>query len=56
LNAVQIRAYQLARPLAILGSQSEAGAMLAEIYGQFTESFDSADLKDAKSLLEELAG
>ena len=29
--------------------------MLAEIYGWFTEGFDTADLKDAKTLLEELA-
>ena len=28
--------------------------MLAEIYKWFTEGFDTADLKDAKALLEEL--
>jgi hypothetical protein len=28
--------------------------MLAEIYNWFTEGFDTADLKDAKTLLEEL--
>jgi hypothetical protein len=28
--------------------------MLAEIYNWFTEGFDTADLKDAKALLEEL--
>jgi hypothetical protein len=33
----------------------EAHAMLAEIYGWFTEGFDTADLKDAKALLEELS-
>jgi hypothetical protein len=27
---------------------------LAEIYGWFTEGFDTPDLKDAKALLEEL--
>lgn len=27
--------------------------MLAEIYEWFTESFDSADLKDAKTVLDE---
>jgi hypothetical protein len=27
--------------------------MLAGIYGWFTEGFDTADLKDAKALLEE---
>jgi hypothetical protein len=30
--------------------------MLGEIYGWFTEGFDTADLKDAKALLEELGG
>jgi hypothetical protein len=28
--------------------------MLAEIYGWFTEGFDTPDLKDAKALLQEL--
>jgi hypothetical protein len=31
------------------------GTMLAEIYHWFTEGFDTADLKDAKALLEELS-
>jgi hypothetical protein len=30
--------------------------MLADIYGWFTEGFDTADLKDAKTLVDELAG
>jgi adenylate cyclase len=29
--------------------------MLAEIYGWFTEGFDTADLRDARVLLEELS-
>jgi len=29
--------------------------MLAEIYGWFTEGFDTANLKDAKALLDELS-
>ena len=29
--------------------------MLAAIYGWFTEGFDTADLKDAKALLEDLS-
>ena len=28
--------------------------MLAEIYGWFTEGFDTTDLKEAKALLDEL--
>jgi len=34
---------------------SEARTMLADIYNWFTEGFDTADLKDAKALLEELS-
>ena len=30
--------------------------MLADIYSWFTEGFDTADLKDAKALLDELSG
>ncbi len=36
------------------GKQEEAHQLLAEIYGWFTEGFDTADLKEAKALLEEL--
>ena len=46
----------LARLLAKQGKRDEARAMLAEIYGWFTEGFDTADLKDAKALLDELGG
>ena len=28
--------------------------MLADIYNRFTEGFDTADLKDARALLDEL--
>jgi class 3 adenylate cyclase/predicted ATPase len=37
------------------GKQEEARQMLADIYGWFTEGFDTADLQEAKALLEELA-
>ena len=36
------------------GKQREAHQMLAEIYGWFTEGFDTKDLQEAKALLEEL--
>jgi predicted ATPase len=36
------------------GKQKEAYARLAEIYGWFTEGFDTKDLQEAKTLLEEL--
>ena len=45
----------LARLLATQRRRDEARAMLAEIYGWFTEGFDTADLKDAKSLLDGLS-
>jgi predicted ATPase len=44
----------LARLLDRQGRRHEARTMLAEIYGWFTEGFDTADLKDAKALLDEL--
>jgi hypothetical protein len=37
------------------GKQHEARQLLAEIYGWFTEGFDTKDLQEVKSLLEELA-
>ena len=45
----------LARLLATQGRRDEARAMLAEIYNWFTEGFDTADLKEAKALLDELS-
>jgi predicted ATPase len=37
------------------GKQAEAQQLLAEVYGWFTEGFDTADLQDAKVLLVALA-
>jgi TOMM system kinase/cyclase fusion protein len=37
------------------GKRQEAHDLLAPVYGWFTEGFDTADLKDAKGLLDELA-
>src|SRR5216683_1819953 len=36
------------------GQKQQAQRLLAEIYGWFTEGFDTSDLKEAKALLEEL--
>jgi tetratricopeptide (TPR) repeat protein len=44
----------LAALFAKKGRREEARTILAEIYGWFTEGFDTADLKEAKALLEEL--
>ncbi len=45
----------LARLLRDTNRCDEARAMLVEIYGWFTEGFDTADLRDAKLLLDELS-
>jgi predicted ATPase len=37
------------------GKKDEARQMLVEIYGWFTEGFDTKDLQEAKTLLEELS-
>jgi adenylate cyclase len=37
------------------GKKEEARQLLSEIYGWFTEGFDTADLREAKALLEELS-
>ena len=35
------------------GKRAEARLLLAEVYGWFTEGFDTADLQEAKALLDE---
>ena len=37
------------------GKRDEARQLLAPVYGWFTEGFDTADLQEAKALLDELA-
>jgi len=37
------------------GKKEEARNILSEIYGWFTEGFDTGDLKEAKAILEELS-
>jgi len=36
------------------GKHAEARQLLAEVYGWFTEGFDTPDLREAKALLDEL--
>jgi len=48
-------ATNLARLWQQQGKRQAAYALLAPIYNWFTEGFDTADLKDAKALLDELA-
>ena len=47
-------ATSLARLWQQQGKTKEAHEMLSEIYGWFTEGFDTKDLQEAKALLEEL--
>ena len=37
------------------GKQAEARQRLADMYGWFTEGFDTQDLREAKVLLDELS-
>jgi class 3 adenylate cyclase/predicted ATPase len=48
-------ATSLARLWGEQGRRTEAHDLLAPVYGWFTEGFDTADLKDAKALLDELS-
>ena len=66
LKAIEIARQQRARTLELRattslarlwqqqGKKNEAHEMLAEIYGWFTEGFDTKDLQEAKALLAEL--
>jgi predicted ATPase len=47
-------AMSLARLWQQQGQRAEAHELLAPVYGWFTEGFDTADLQEAKTLLEEL--
>jgi predicted ATPase len=54
-KSLELRAaMSLSRLWQMQGKRDEARKLLAEIYGWFTEGFDTADLKDAKALLDEL--
>jgi predicted ATPase len=55
-KALELRAaLSLSRLWQQQGKRTEAHQILAGIYGWFTEGFDTADLQDAKALLQELA-
>ena len=55
-KSLELRAaMSLSRPWQRQGKTAEARQLLAEIYGWFTEGFDTADLKAAKVLLDELS-
>ena len=48
-------ATSLSRLLHTQGKAAEARTLLSEVYGWFTEGFDTADLQEAQALLDELA-
>ena len=55
-KSLELRAAtSLARLWSKQGRRREAHNRLARVYGWFTEGFDTADLRDAKTLLDELA-
>jgi predicted ATPase len=54
-RSLELRAVvSLSRLWADQGNPSRAHALLSGVHGWFTEGFDTADLKEAKSLLEDL--
>jgi predicted ATPase len=56
-KALELRAaMSLSRLWQQQGQRAEARELLAPLYGWFTEGFDTADLQEAKALLEELGG
>jgi predicted ATPase len=55
-RSLELRAaMSLARLWQRQGKRAKAHQLLAPIYGWFTEGFDTADLQEAKVLLDELA-
>ena len=55
-NSLELRAaMSLSRLWQRQGKCAEARQLLADIYGWFTEGFDTADLQEAKALLKALA-
>jgi class 3 adenylate cyclase/predicted ATPase len=54
-KSLELRAAtSLARLWSAQGKRAKAHELLAPVYGWFTEGFDTADLKEAKALLDEL--
>ena len=55
-KSLELRAAtSLARLWGEQGRRAEARDLLVPVYGWFTEGFDTADLKEARALLDQLA-
>jgi predicted ATPase len=55
-KSLELRAVMsLAKLWSAQGKQSEARARLADVYGWFAEGFETADLQDARALLDQLS-
>ena len=55
-KSLELRAVMsVARLYQSLGKQERARRLLTEIYGRFTEGFDTLDLRESKALLDELS-
>jgi predicted ATPase len=55
LKSLELRAAtSLARVWRDHGRRADARRTLADVYGWFTEGFDTADLRDARTVLDEL--
>jgi predicted ATPase len=55
-KSLELRAaMSLSRLWQLQGKRTEARELLAPIYGWFTEGFETADLQEAKALLDELS-
>ncbi len=55
-KSLELRAVMsLSRLWRRMGKKKKSRLLLAKVYGWFTEGFDTADLKEAKALLEELS-
>ncbi len=55
MRVVRLRLIILRRLWRDQGKVRQARELLSPVYGWFTEGFDTRDLKEAKTLLEELA-
>ena len=56
INLLERTATSLSRLWLLHGKRDDARELLVPLYTWFTEGFDTADLQDARALLDELAG